>query len=199
MKHIALVLALIAAAPAAWAAEKLTLPEISDYLNSITTARAGFRQINDDGSISTGRVFLRRPGRMRFEYDPPDSGAVVARAGAVRIFDPKSNQPPETYPLRRTPLSIILAKRVDLGQARMVVAHDFDGVSTIVVAQDPEQPEYGRIELHFADAPVRLTGWIIHDGNGGTTAVELQNMQTGIKLSDTLFQSGEGSIFGTGR
>ncbi len=199
LTRIALAIVVLFSASLAGAAEKLPLSDISSYLNAITTARATFRQINDDGTISTGRLYLRRPGRMRFEYDPPDSGAVVARAGAVLIHDPKSDQPPETYPLKRTPLSIILAKKVDLGRARMVVAHEFDGQSTIVVAQDPENPEYGQIEMYFTDNPVRLTGWVIHDGNGGRTRVELGELETGMTLSDTLFQSGAGNLFGTDR
>ncbi len=194
MKQLALALALALAAPAVSAAEKLPLAKISDYLNGIATARATFVQVNDDGSLSTGRFFIRRPGRMRFEYDPPDSGVVVARAGAVLIYDPKSNLPPETYPLRRTPLSIILARSVDLERARMVVGYDFDGTYTIVKAQDPDNPEYGWIEMFFSDDPVALVRWIIHDGNGGETTVELGEMTTGIPLSDTLFGSGSEGI-----
>ncbi|SEG08647.1 Outer membrane lipoprotein-sorting protein [Jhaorihella thermophila] len=199
LTRIVLAIAVLFSASLAGAAEKLPLSDISSYLNGITTAKATFRQVNDDGTISTGRLWLRRPGRMRFEYDPPDSGVVVSRAGAVVIHDPKSNQPPETYPLKRTPLSIILARQVDLGRARMVVAHDFDGQHTIVVAQDPEKPEYGRIEMYFADDPVHLTGWVIHDGNGGRTSVELGELETGMTLSDTLFQSGDGNLFGADR
>ncbi|MEM9197924.1 MAG: outer membrane lipoprotein carrier protein LolA, partial [Pseudomonadota bacterium] len=87
------------------AAEQLKLADISDYLNTITTLKAPFEQINDDGSVSTGTLYIRRPGRMRFEYNPPEQALVIAAASAVVIFDDKSNQAPETYPLRRTPLS----------------------------------------------------------------------------------------------
>ena len=140
MKQIACALALTLCSSAAWAAEKLSLNEVSQYLNGITTAQAPFSQINDDGSLSTGKLYMHRPGKMRFEYDAPNSGVVIAGAGAVVIQDPKSNQPPETYPLKRTPLSLILARTVNLGQANMVVGHDFDGHSTIVRAQDPKNP-----------------------------------------------------------
>ncbi|KIC35946.1 LolA family protein [Leisingera sp. ANG-M7] len=187
MKRIALALALTFMAPASWAAEKLSLNEISRYLNGISTASSPFTQINDDGSLSTGKLYMHRPGRMRFEYDGKGGGTVVAGGGAVVIHDPKSNQPPETYPLKRTPLSIILDRRVDLGRANMVVGHSFDGTSTIVQAQDPENPDYGSIEMMFTGSPVELRKWVIHDGAGGQTTVILGAMETGVKLSSSLF------------
>lgn len=197
MKQIALAFAITLSlalfAPATWAAEKLPLLAISDYLNGLSTAQGPFTQINDDGSLSTGTLYLHRPGRMRFEYDPPASAVVVAGGGAVVIHDPKSNQPPESYPLRRTPLSIILAKKVDLGRANMVVGHGFDGTVTIVRAQDPEYPEYGSIELMFTADPVELRKWVIHDGSGGQTTVILGALETGMRLSNLLFSTQSGS------
>jgi outer membrane lipoprotein-sorting protein len=189
MKQFACALALTLCSSAAWAAEKLSLNEVSQYLNGITTAQAPFSQINDDGSLSTGKLYMHRPGKMRFEYDAPNSGVVIAGAGAVVIQDPKSNQPPETYPLKRTPLSLILARTVNLGQANMVVGHDFDGTSTIVRAQDPKNPEYGSIEMMFTDSPVELRKWVIHDGSGGKTTVILGGLETGVTLSSRLFNT----------
>jgi len=190
MKHFVFALALGAtalASTAATAAEKLSLNEISAYLNSFATAEAAFTQVNDDGSLSTGKLFIRRPGKVRFEYAPPHNGLVLAEAGTVAIMDPKSNQPPETYPLSRTPLSIILARRVNLAAANMVVAHGFDGVSTIVRAQDPKNPDYGSIELMFTDSPVQLRKWVIHGGAGEETTVILGDMQTGMSFPSSLF------------
>lgn len=189
MKRIALALALTLCAPASWAAEKLSLNEISRYLNGITTASSPFTQINDDGSMSTGKLYMHRPGRMRFEYDGKAGSTVVAGAGAVVIRDPKSNQPPETYPLKRTPLSIILARNVNLARANMVVGHSFDGTSTVVRAQDPENPEYGSIELMFTSDPVELRKWVVHDSAGSRTTVILGGMETGQKLSSRLFST----------
>ena len=172
---------------AAIAAEKLSLAELSGYFNALKTAQASFTQINDDGSLSTGKLYIQRPGKMRFEYDPPHEGLVVAAAGAVMIQDSKSNQPPETYPLRRTPLSVILARNVDLNRANMVVGHSFDGTATVVRAQDPEHPEYGSIDLMFTDSPVQLRKWVVNDDAGGQTTVILGAMETGLSFSSRLF------------
>lgn len=169
------------------AAEKISLKELSRYLNALTTAEVGFTQINSDGSISTGTLYIQRPGRARFEYNPPDKNLVLASSGTVAVFDAKSNQPPEQYPLDRTPLAIILAKNVDLGRAKMVVGHNVDGNTTRVRAQDPDHPEYGSIEMVFTSGPTELRQWVIRDDSGGETTVILGEMKKGGKLSASLF------------
>ena len=171
------------------AAEQLKLAEISSYLNSISTLKSDFRQFNADGSVSTGTLYIRRPGRMRFEYDPPEQALVIAAASAVVIIDKKSNQPSETYPLRRTPLSLILARDIDLTRASMVRNARFDGTATIVTAFVPDEPDAGYIEMAFTDGPTRLRDWVIHDASGGQTKVVLGDFETGMDLPSTLFDA----------
>ena len=180
-------LAVLVVLPVAAAAQKLPLGDLSAYLNRLQTAQGAFTQINGDGTISTGTVYIKRPGKVRFEYDPPEQALVVASANTVAIFDKKSNQPAESYPLSQTPLSIILARTVDLGRARMVTGHGFDGTATTVTAQDPDNPEYGNIQLKFTANPVELRQWIINDGQGDSTTVVLGDLQTGLALSNGLF------------
>lgn len=175
----------LAATPAF--AAKIPLNEISRYLNSIRTAQTTFTQRNPDGSRSTGRLFIHRPNRMRFEYDPPNEALVLASAGQVAIFDSKSNQPPEQYPLKRTPLNLILARNVDLTRTRMVVAHEDLGNATAVVAQDPQNPQYGTIRLIFSSNPTALRSWVVTDETGNQTTVELGPLQTGVNLGASLF------------
>lgn len=184
-------LALLAAIAALFAlpamADRIPLSAISSYLNSFITAESPFTQVNADGSISTGKLFIKRPGRARFEYEPPNDALVMAGGGQVAIFDPKSNQPPEQYPLRRTPLSLILAPKVDLDRAKMVVGHTSDETTTTVVAQDPEHPEYGTISLVFTGDPVQLRQWIITDDSGAETTVILGNLKTDVEVQERMF------------
>ncbi len=178
--------ALVAARPAM--AEQLPLNAISNYLNGLQTAEAPFTQINGDGTISTGTLFIKRPGRMRFEYDPPDDLLVMAGGGQVGIFDGKSNlKKAERYPLKRTPLNLILERNVDLARRNMVVGHSFDGTATVVTAQDPENPQYGNIQLKFTGSPVELRQWIVTDGQGSQTTIVLGGLTLGRDLSSTLF------------
>ena len=179
-------LALVALALPA-AAQPIPLAELSRYFNGFTTAEAQFTQVNPDGTLSTGRLFIRRPGRMRFEYDPPEAALVIAAGGNVAIFDPRSNAGPNQYPLSRTPLNLILAPQVDLTRARMVVAHRTEGPTTVVVAQDPNNPEYGTLQLVFSATPTELRQWRVTDDTGRETTVILGELITGGSLAPRLF------------
>ena len=179
--------ALLAATPLAAGAQAISLGEISAYLNGLGTAQGGFTQINADGTIGTGAIYLKRPGRVRFEYAPPDESLFIAGGGQVAVFDPGSNQGPERFPLSETPLSIILAENVDLTRSGMVTEHVSDGTSTIVRAQDPEHPDYGSIQMVFTADPVELRQWIVTDGTGSETTVILNDLQTGVQIGDRPF------------
>lgn len=182
---LAPIAALMMALPAQ--AEKLPLSELSRYLNGLTTAQAEFTQVNADGTIATGTIKISRPGKVRFEYAPPDRSLVMSDGQQVAIYDPKSNQPPEVYPLNRTPLSLILAPNVDLSRARMVVGHSEEGPATKVTAQDPQHPEYGRIEMVFTANPTELRQWVITDDAGSQTTMILGELRKGVSLPSRQF------------
>jgi len=168
-------------------AEIISLQEISGFLNDLTTAKSSFTQINPDGTISTGTLYIKRPGRARFEYDPPDPALVMAGGGTVAIFDRKSNEPPQQFPLKRTPLAVILKRNVDLTEANMITGHSADDASTTITAQDPENPDIGYIELVFTADPVELRQWVITDEGGNQTTVILGDMERGLDLQASLF------------
>lgn len=168
-------------------AEKLSLGQLSAYLNKLQQAKGAFTQINDDGSISTGTISIRRPGMVRFDYNPPAQALVLASSGEVAIFDRKTKQPPDRYPLVNTPLSIILAKSVDLSRTGMVTGHSYDGTSTTVQARDPQRPEIGTIDLVFTGNPVELRQWVITDDGGGKTTVILGELDKNARLPLNIF------------
>lgn len=166
---------------------EISVSAISNYLNSFRTAAAEFTQVNSDGSISTGELSLRRPGRARFDYDEPNKSLVIAGGGQVAVFDPVSNTAPEQYPLSQTPLSLILADNVNLGRSGMVVRHGGDATQTAITLQDPENPGYGNIQLIFTPSPVTLRQWVITDDSGAETTVILGDMVTEVSLGASLF------------
>lgn len=170
-----------------YATDMLTLDRISAYLNGLVAAKSAFTQINSDGTISTGTLYMRRPGRMRFEYDPPAAALVMAGAGQLAIFDGKSNQPPEQYPLWRTPLHLILKRRVNLGEEAMVVGHTFDGIATSVSLQDRQRSDQGTIRLVFSGPPVELRQWVITGSDGTETTVILGSLDSNAELTASLF------------
>lgn len=188
MRHLIAALALCLAALPAAADERLSLPALSDYLDTITEAEARFTQVNADGSRLTGTLFIKRPGRIRFEYDPPQEDTLVlASGGQIAVFDGRASGTPEQFPLRRTPLGIILARDIDLTRARMVTGHGMDAGRTVVQAQDPDNPEYGRIYLYFEHDPVRLSEWLIVSGSGEQTRTRLEPFQPRNDLGDVMF------------
>lgn len=168
-------------------AQQLTLPQISDYLNQLQTAQGGFTQVNGDGTLSTGQIYIKRPGRIRFEYNPPEESLVMASGGQLAVFDPRSNTGPERYPLNQTPLNIILQRNVDLSSARMVTDVVSDGTTTTVTAQDPDNPQYGNIQLVFTANPVELRQWVITDDVGNQTTLVLNDLAAGGDIGDIMF------------
>ncbi len=168
-------------------AQELSLDQVSQYLNGLQTAQGGFTQINADGTLSTGQVYIKRPGRIRFEYNAPDNSLVMAGGGQVAIFDPRSNNGPDRYPLSQTPLKIILERNVDLARASMVTGHTSDGTTTIITAQDPAHPQYGNIQMVFTANPIELRQWIVTDDVGSQTTMILNDLVRGGRISDIKF------------
>lgn len=175
----------VLAAPAM--AQKIPLGELASYINSIQSAKSGFTQINDDGSITTGDIFIKRPGRARFDYAAPDNSLVIAGGGQVAIFDPKSNVPPEQFPLARTPLNLILGRNIDFNKSNMIVGHSEDGEATVVTVQDPAHPEYGNIQLKFTGNPVQLRQWVITNDAGQQTTVIMQSLEKTSSIPSRMF------------
>lgn len=182
---VPLVIAGFAASPSL--AQQISLAQVSSYLNSFTSAQGAFTQINADGTISTGTVYIKRPGRIRFEYNPPEEALVVAGGGQVAIFDPRSNAGPDRYPLSQTPLKIILERNVDLTRSNMVTGHTSEGATTTVTAQDPDNPQYGNIRMVYTAAPVELRQWIVTDDTGQQTTVILGDLVKDGRVPDILF------------
>lgn len=188
MKTIAKITALtLCIAPGMASAEKLSLEEISGYLNQMKSAKGSFTQMNPDNTHSQGEFMIKRPGRMRFEYAAPNPALVVASSGQIAIFDKKSSAGPQGFPIGRTPLAIILKKQVDLRSSGMVIAHVEDGPLTKVTAQDPKHPDYGNIELAFSADPVALRQWVVTDQSGRKTTVILGELNNNADLVEGLF------------
>jgi outer membrane lipoprotein-sorting protein len=169
------------------AAGLIPLSDISTYLRGLDLAQARFTQRNADGSTATGTLYLRRPGRARFEYDPPAEVLVMVGGGTVAIFDDKGDPTPESYPLSRTPLSVILSRNVDLAGSDAIFGHRLEGDLTTVLARDAQNPEYGQIALQFASNPTRLVRWVIVGETGEETVIELGPLTRPTALSNNLF------------
>lgn len=167
-------------------ADARDLTRISNYLNGISTMEGHFVQVGHDGELSEGTFYLRRPGRIRFEYRPPNPALVIADGTWVGVYDTRLNTL-DRIPLGSTPLSILLKKDVDLKTENAVRAIERAPGLMRVTAVDPKEPDQGSITLVFADNPLELRQWIVVDKQGLTTTVALSDMRSNVELSPKLF------------
>ena len=161
--------------PGLSAADAALVAKAVAYLQALTTAKGRFVQTDAKGAVTEGTLFLQRPGKARFEYDPP-SGLVIASDGhEVSVVD-RRLKTIQSYPLGLTPLSLFLARdiRLDKGVAVSEVTREAGGFS--LTARDRRRQAEGRIVLNFADPPVSLTGWSITDAQGQTVRVRLSEI-----------------------
>jgi outer membrane lipoprotein-sorting protein len=168
-------------------AEKISLNKISDYINGLTSLQADFEQVNSDGSIDTGKLYIRRPGRMRLEYTAPNNALVIAGAGSVAIFDDKSKNGPTLFPLKKTPLNLLLKKNVDLYKNEMITEHTANNENTFIVATDPKRKSQGSIKIVFSNSPVSLQGWTITNQSNQKTKIILNKLDKKTKIPLYLF------------
>lgn len=166
----------------------IPLNRVSGYFQQIDTLEATFTQINADGTIDTGKLYIDRPGKMRFEYNQPNDALILASSGALAIYDGRSNAGPEQYPLSKTPFSLILDRNVDLAASRFRTDTSYTSGVTVVTAQDPKRPEIGKMHLSFTDSPVALRSWIIESQSGQETTIILGDVIQGIEHPASLFR-----------
>lgn len=166
-------------------ADAKALAEASAYLNALDSMQGDFLQMGPDGSVAEGTFYLRRPGRLRFEYNPPERLLVVADGTWVAVKD--STAPAQRYPIASTPLSLILGSNVDLsGNARVLNVESQPGALLITIA-DRKGEAPGQITLIFDQPRMQLRQWVVTDAQGLQTTVALRNVETGIRADNALF------------
>ena len=175
----------VAALPAA--APSVNVTAINRYLTGLRNAQGSFRQTNPNGAVQTGRFFLQKPGRIRFEYDTPKGAMVIADGTWVGVFDPKSNRNPTRYPLSKTPLSLLLRDTLSLAEPGLVLGATRGAGGTEITVVDPRAPQEGRMVMTFGEDPITLRSWTITTKAGARTRVVLTDMTTNISLDPSLF------------
>lgn len=179
--------AALAQAPGLSADDKVLVDRATAYLQGLAEARAHFVQTDSRGQTVQGTVFLKRPGKARFAYDPPSGLLVVSDGAAVMVHDSRLKTF-DRYPLGATPLSLFLARniRLDRGVAVTRVARLADGFS--ITARDGTKKTAGQIALTFANEPMQLLGWTVTDAQGRQTRVKLVGLERAPGLDAKLFR-----------
>jgi len=167
------------------ASDRADLTRVDNYLSGLTNLQGNFLQVGPDGSLAQGKFYLRRPGRMRFEYNPPEKLLVVADGTWVAVKDGFSAA--QRYPLGSTPLGILLDDHVDLAKEVKVLAVEHQPGALRITLADKHDNAPGNITLVFDEPDLQLRQWIVTDAQGLQTTVALRNIQSGIHADNALF------------
>jgi outer membrane lipoprotein-sorting protein len=178
--------ALAQPAPVISAADQGLVDEAVAYLQGLGEAHGRFTQTDARGTVTSGELFLKRPGKARFAYDPPSGLLVVSDGGRVIVQDKRLNTF-TSYPLGATPLSLLLAKtiRLDKGVQVTRVAPAADGFT--IIARDGKKQTAGQIALTFTSAPMALVGWALTDARSHTTQIRITGLAPTSGLDPALF------------
>lgn len=164
-----------------------------EYLEGIRTLRARFIQVGPDGGLAQGTLYLKRPGRLRFEYDPPVPILIVGDGIWLVLVD-KELPHLDRFPISQTPLGVLVAEDIELGRSAEVSAVDNRAGVLRMTLIDPDKPEEGALTLVFADSPLALKQWQVRDAQGGVTNVSLSEVETGMELKPDLFVFTDGDL-----
>ncbi len=167
--------------------ERSVLADISARLSTIDTMDGEFVQFNPNGDQLQGRFFISRPGRVRFQYDPPTTVSVIADGKSVLVFD-KKLQTYDIWPLSQTPLRLLLDKSLDLANSDRVTRVGVAPDLVEVELQDETRFSAGTLNLIFDRATYELRQWTVTDQQGLQTMVALYNVETGKPLASDLFK-----------
>jgi outer membrane lipoprotein-sorting protein len=180
--------ALVAAAPAH--ADIGSLAEVAAHLRGISTMTADFVQTDRNGKSLSGKLSLKQPGKIRFQYQKGVPLLIVGDGHALTMIDYSVRQV-SRWPVGNSPLSVLIDPKKDMSRFAKVVPSAIPGM-LMVEARDPKHPEFGTITIAFAKGPgpagLVLQGWTVLDAQNGRSTVRLTNQRFGVPISDKTFK-----------
>lgn len=158
----------------------------SKALNDARAVQGKFLQIAPDGTATQGEFYLQRPGKLRFEYDPPAQMTIVADGSQLSVAD-RALKTEERYPLRATPLYFVLKNNIDLNADARVTHVIYDDDLLAVTMRDRKGQADGAITLFFDEPTRELRKWQVVDGTGAVTQVALSQVRSVDGFDQKLF------------
>ena len=169
------------------AAQQAEVAQIETYLNGIHTLASSFEQVSGEGSIATGKLYLSRPGRMRFEYDAPVPILLVADGLDIHYYDRELQQVSDMR-IESTPAAFLLRDRIALSGGVTLTRYDhLSGVIRLTFVETSE-PDQGSVTLTLTDHPLELRQWTVVDPQQKRITITLTDPQYGAPLDPRLFQ-----------
>lgn len=163
------------------------LAQANRTLNSVARLQGRFAQSSPDGSRATGMFYMQRPGKLRFQYDPPATLLIVSDGSVVSMRD-TALRTTERTPLRSTPLNLILGQTIDLERNARIVRVSRSGEWLIVTARDRAGQTDGVISLQFFGPNAELRSWDVVDATGARTRITLSELTQPANLDRALFR-----------
>ena len=167
------------------------LAKVQAHLAAVQTMTAGFTQTDRNGRVLTGTLSIKRPGKVRFQYQKGVPILIVGDGNALTFVDYSVNQV-QRWPIGKSPLAVLLDPRRDIsGVARLAPSTDPGIVA--VDADDPKHPDLGRITLIFqrdagAPAGLRMLGWVALDPQNNRTTIRLNTVRFNVPVDDATFR-----------
>ncbi|HEY3642665.1 MAG TPA: outer-membrane lipoprotein carrier protein LolA [Xanthobacteraceae bacterium] len=170
------------------AKQRALVNRVSAYLTSVQVLTGNFVQIGPDGRRTTGHLFIQKPGKVRFEYDPPSPIDIIADGTQVVVRD-RQLATQDLYPLSQTPLRFLLADRIDLLQDTNVVGVTADDTFVSVLIEE-KQAFVGtnRLLMMFDSKDFKLKQWTVTDVQGFDTTIAVSNLDTSKRPDPNLFR-----------
>jgi outer membrane lipoprotein-sorting protein len=168
--------------------QKAQAAKVSNYLSSLQQLTGNFVQVGPDGSKTRGDFYIMKPGKVRFEYDPPTPIAIIADGSSLAVRDRKLATQ-DIYPLSQTPLRFLLSDRIDLLKDTNVVSVTADDVFISVTIEE-KQALIGtsRLMLMIGAKDGQLKQWTVTDPQGYDTTVAVYNLDASKKVDPGLFK-----------
>ena len=167
--------------------ERKELLRIETYLNEMRSLRADFLQVSSNGAVATGKLLMQRPGKIRFEYDPPSPIMLISDGYFLRYIDKDLEQVTHIW-LEDTPIGFLLDDELKLSGSIAITKFSRKANLLTTVLTRAKEPEKGTISLVFSDKPLALKKWIIKDAQGITTTITLNNRERPVKIDAALFE-----------
>jgi len=168
--------------------DKADLQRISAYLNTLQSVQGSFMQVGADGKSAQGTFYLRKPGRVRFEYEKPNPTLVVADGTSVAVQNTALHTT-DRYPIGNSPLRLLLSDKIELTTAPHVAALKHEPGALSLTAREASGPATGSITLTLADSggSLELRQWTVVDAQGSRTTVVLNEMRQVAQIPAALF------------
>jgi outer membrane lipoprotein-sorting protein len=182
--------ALIIAAPSTAQSQSDKMARVVTHMKAVTTMTATFTQTDRNGGNLSGKLLLKRPGHVRFEYQKGVPLLIVGDGRALTMIDYEVKQV-QRWPIRNSPLAALLDPGQDLARYGRVASSSTNDVISVEV-RDPKRPEFGTITMVFvrqADAPggLTLSGWVALDSKNNRTSIRLGNVEYNGSIANTAF------------